>query len=188
MIWLNKIVTCILGNGGKRNDRTKGLWSLLYTHLRTCSFLWGKNNCAKILQADLFVYFILITSAAWFWVCCCKQVPGSSPGSPTFSSQTAASLFSLEKLLQCAGGKTAIRKPAAYEQSPPSAVFLSFKIASCKERTTGMGSCHFYCLATVILTEDRKQYIRSKLKTATPSVMVGVAIWNKVQRVLCYGC
>jgi len=43
-------------------------------------------------------------------------------------------------------GKTAIRKPAAYEQSPPLAVFsVSFKIASCKERTTGMDSCHFYC-------------------------------------------
>lgn len=71
------------------------------------------------------------------------------------------------------GGKTAIGKPAAYEQSPPSAVFLSFKIASCKERTTGMGSCHFYCLATVILTEDRKQYIRSKLKTNSYTICYG---------------
>lgn len=71
-------------------------------------------------------------------------------------------------------GKTAMGKSAAYEQSPPLAVFsLSLKMASCKERTTGMGSCHSYCLATVILTEDRKQYIRSKLKTNSYTICYG---------------
>lgn len=49
------------------------------------------------------------------------------------------------------GVKTAMGKSAAYEQSPPLAVFsLSLKMASCKERTTGTGSCHSYCLATAI--------------------------------------
>lgn len=150
MIRLKKIVTCVLGNGGKRNGRTKGYWSLLHTHLCTCNFLWGKNNCAKILQSDLFIYLILITSAAWFWVCPAVSKSLAPLWSLLLFLPRQQRVYSAKRsccnVEEWEGGKTAIGKPAAYEQSPPSAVFsLSFKIASCKERTTGTGSCHFYC-------------------------------------------
>lgn len=65
--------------------------------------------------------------------------------------------------------------------------FLSFKTASSKERRTGMGSCHLYCLATDILTENSSSGVNQK-QIVTPSVMVGAAIWNEVQRVLYYHC
>lgn len=94
----------------------------------------------------------------------CKQALGSSGVS--YSCFPRSEVIQPSKALLCGGvgsRKTAIGKSAAaYEQSPPSAVFLSLKIASCEERTTAMGSCQFCCLATVIFIRRQKTVHREK--------------------------
>lgn len=155
---------------GKRNGRTKGHQRLPYIHLDVV-FSGGKESRTKVLQDDLFISslflhlglvsgFALSKSLTPLW----SLLLFFPDNSESFQQRETTVVWRSRKE----------GKPAAYEQSPPSAVFsLDFKIASCKERTTAMGSCHFYCLASVILTEDTKQYIRSKLKTSSYTICSG---------------
>lgn len=62
-----------------------------YIHTFVHVVFSGGTKAVQKFFKQTFIYFILLTSAAWFWVCsCCKQVPGSSLESP-FSSQAAVS-------------------------------------------------------------------------------------------------
>lgn len=99
-IWYDELrVLAVEGRGTTGWEVTEACYIQTDVHVA-----FSGGNCAKILQADVFAYFIPVTSAAWFWVCsCCKQVHGSASESPTFSLLTAASLFSEEKLLRCGG-------------------------------------------------------------------------------------